>query len=174
VGLSGGVDSSVAAALLLKEGYDVIGITMEIFDSSLALKENKKHACYGPGEKEDIEEAISVCKKLGIPFHVIDLRREYRNYVIDYFRHEYLSGKTPNPCVVCNQRLKFGFLLEKAREAGVEFDFFATGHYAQTVKSGRRFLLKKPADLASVTPGQSAVFYLENTVLGGGIIEQAR
>ncbi|MDP6180435.1 MAG: hypothetical protein QGG48_11135, partial [Desulfatiglandales bacterium] len=114
VGLSGGVDSSVAAARLKEKGYDVAGITMEIFDGSLAVKEGKKHACYGPGEREDVDVVASVCKKLGIPFHVIDLKREYRNYVIDYFRSEYLAGKTPNPCVVCNQRLKFGFLLEKA------------------------------------------------------------
>ena len=76
VGLSGGVDSSVAAALLKKEGFDVIGITMEIFDGSVEIQESNKHACYGPGEQEDIEKAAAVCKKLGIPFHVIDLKKE--------------------------------------------------------------------------------------------------
>lgn len=146
VGLSGGVDSSVAAALLKEEGYDPVGITMGIYDGSVALKEGERHACYGPGEREDFEKAASVCKKLDIPFHVIDLRKEYRDHVIDYFRSEYLAGKTPNPCIVCNRRLKFGFLLAKAREAGIDFAFFATGHYARIEKSEGRFLLKTGLD----------------------------
>ncbi len=146
VGLSGGVDSSVAAALLHKKGYEVIGIAMEIFDGSVELEESKRHACYGPGEKEDLDTAASVCKKLGIPFHVIDLRKEYRNHVIDYFRNEYLAGRTPNPCIVCNQKLKFGFLLERAKDIGLDFEAFATGHYAQVMRSDGHFLLKKPID----------------------------
>ena len=146
VGLSGGVDSSVAAALLKKEGFDVIGITMEIFDGSVEIQESNKHACYGPGEQEDLEKAAAVCKKLGIPFHVIDLKKEYKHHVLDYFRQEYLKGRTPNPCVVCNKKLKFGFLLEKARKAGIAFETFATGHYAEIVKSGERHLLKKAKD----------------------------
>ncbi len=161
VGLSGGVDSSVAAALLKKKGYDVTGITMEIFDGSVAVKESHKHACYGPGEKEDVEKAASVCEKIGIPFHVIDLKKEYRHHVLDYFRDEYLKGRTPNPCVVCNKKLKFGFLLEKAKKAGITFEAFATGHYAEIAKSGGRHLLKKAVDRAkdqtyflyTLTPG---------------------
>ena len=146
VGLSGGVDSSVAAAQLKKDGHDVIGITMAIFDGSLAIKESHKHACYGPGEKEDVEKAASVCRKLDIPFHVIDLKAEYRCYVLDYFRDEYLEGRTPNPCVICNKKLKFGFLLEKAKRAGIRFEAFATGHYAAIVEAGGRHLLKKALD----------------------------
>ena len=148
VGLSGGVDSSVAAALLKDKGYDVIGVAMEIFDGSVAVKGAEKHACYGPDEKEDIDSAASVCKNLGIPFHVIDLKKEFGEHVLAYFRDEYLKGRTPNPCVVCNQRLKFGFLLEKAKKAGVDFDLFATGHYARIVESNGRFLIKRPADLS--------------------------
>ena len=148
VGMSGGVDSSVAAALLKENGYDVIGLSMEIFDGSVTVKDSNRHACYGPDEKEDMETAASICKKLGMEFHIIDLRKEYRRYVIDYFRKNYLEGNTPNPCVVCNHRLKFGFLLEKAREAGVEFQFFATGHYARIENSGGRFLLKRATDLS--------------------------
>ncbi|MFC1869613.1 hypothetical protein ACFL0H_15985 [Thermodesulfobacteriota bacterium] len=110
VGLSGGVDSSVAAALLKDKGYDVIGVSMEIFDGSVAVNGLGKHACYGPDEKEDIDSAASVCRKLGIPFHVIDLKIEFKKHVIDYFRNEYLKGRTPNPCIVCNRMLKFGFL----------------------------------------------------------------
>ena len=147
VGLSGGVDSSVAAALLKEKGNDVIGITMEIFDSSIELTEIGRHACYGPGEKEDIRTAESVCNRLGIPFHIIDLKEEYRDHVIGYFRSEYLAGRTPNPCIVCNQRLKFGFLQERAKEARIDFDLFATGHYARIAESNGRFLLKRPVYL---------------------------
>jgi len=164
VGLSGGVDSSVAAALLKEKGYAVRGITMQIFDGSLELKEGHKHACYGPGEIEDLEAAESVCKKLNIPLDAIDLRAEYRQFVIDHFRSEYLAGKTPNPCIVCNRRLKFGFLIEKAKKTGVDFEFFATGHYARIVRSGGRFLLKAAKDpskdqsyfLYALTPEQLA------------------
>jgi tRNA-specific 2-thiouridylase len=148
IGLSGGVDSSVAAALLREKGYAVVGIAMEIFDGSIAVKEVSNHACYGPGETEDVEAAATICKKLDIPFFVLNLKEEYKNHVIDYFRSEYLAGRTPNPCVVCNKRLKFGFLLKKAKEAGVDFKYFATGHYARIETSGGRFLLKKAADIS--------------------------
>jgi len=146
VGLSGGVDSSVAAALLKEHGYDVTGITMRIFDGSIPLQESGRHGCYGPGEQEDIDAAASVCRKLDIPFHIIDLRKEYRHHVIDYFRREYLSGRTPNPCIVCNRHLKFGFLLQRAREAGVHFEIFATGHYARIGNRGGRCILRKAVD----------------------------
>jgi len=121
IGLSGGVDSSVAAAILKQKGYDVIGISMQVFDGTPVLNEETRHACYGPGEREDIKAAESVCKKLAIPFHVVDLRKEFRKYVIEYFKSEYVSGRTPNPCIVCNHRLKFGLLLEKAAKSGDAF-----------------------------------------------------
>ena len=146
VGLSGGVDSSVAAALLQKQNYAVCGLTMEIYDDALGVDGSAKHACYGPGEKEDVESAAAISQKLKIPFHTIDLRKEYQQHVIRYFRNEYLEGKTPNPCVVCNQKLKFGFLLDKARQAGVTFDYFATGHYARIENADGRFLLKRAID----------------------------
>ena len=146
VGLSGGVDSSVAAALLQESGYEIFGVSMMIFDGTLTLREDVKHACYGPGEAEDIAAAESVCQKLGIPFHTIDLRKEYQRHVIDFFKNEYLAGRTPNPCIVCNQRVKFGFLLDRARKSGLTFEYFATGHYARVEKSGDRWLLKKAVD----------------------------
>jgi tRNA-specific 2-thiouridylase len=148
VGLSGGVDSSVAAVLLQEKGCDVVGITMEIFDDSVDIKEGKRHACYGPGEKEDIERAASLCKQLKVPFYSLDLKKEYGRHVIEYFKREYLDGKTPNPCIVCNHKLKFGFLLDKARRLGIDFSFFATGHYARIAKSDDRFLLKRALDLS--------------------------
>lgn len=146
VGMSGGVDSSVAAALLKEEGHDVVGISMEIFDGSRSATPGRKHGCYGADEKEDIELAGAVCNRLGIPFHVIDLKEEYREHVIDYFRQEYLAGRTPNPCITCNRKIKFGFLLEKAREAGIDFDLFATGHYARTVRAGACCFLARAVD----------------------------
>jgi tRNA-specific 2-thiouridylase len=148
VGLSGGVDSSMAAALLKEQGFEVVGVSMLTFDPSMPVTESERHACYGPGEEEDVNSAASVCHKLGIPFHAIDLRKEFRNHVINYFKYEYLEGRTPNPCIVCNHKLKFGFLLEKTKGMGIDFDFFATGHYAQIAESGGRFLLKRAADLS--------------------------
>jgi tRNA-specific 2-thiouridylase len=148
VGLSGGVDSSMAAALLKEEGYEVIGVSMLTFDASMPVTESERHACYGPGEEEDVKAAAAVCQKLGIPFYTIDLREEFRNHVINYFKREYLEGRTPNPCIVCNHKLKFGFLLEKTKGMGIDYDFFATGHYAQIAESGGRFLLKRAADLS--------------------------
>ena len=146
VGLSGGVDSSVTAALLKREGHEVIGLSMQIYDDNIKIDVAGKNACYGPNKKNDLASARAVCDKLDIPFYVIDLRKDFTENVIEYFRGEYLEGRTPNPCIVCNRVLKFGFMLKKARETGVEFDRFATGHYARIVEEGGRFLLKKPVD----------------------------
>lgn len=145
VGLSGGIDSSVTAHLLLKQGFDVVGITMQIWDGSLPLKDIGMSACYGPGEGRDIAAAKEHAERLGIPYHVIPLSSEFRTEVLDYFRREYLTGRTPNPCVMCNVSLKFGLMLERARKSGIQFDRFATGHYARTEidrSSGRVQLLK--------------------------------
>lgn len=162
VGLSGGVDSAVAAALLAQEGCEVVGLTMKIWSGSIPIREGVKHACYGPGEAEDIAACGSLCARLGIEYRVIDLTAEYASRVIEYFKEEYRKGRTPNPCVVCNRKLKFGFLLERARAAGIEFDYFATGHYAriaerdgifwlraatQAAKDQSYFLYRLPSDL---------------------------
>jgi tRNA-uridine 2-sulfurtransferase len=147
VGMSGGVDSSVTAAILKEKGFDVTGIMMAIWDGSPS-RAAKKHACYGPDEAEDIDEARRVCEQIGIPFHLFDCSAEYKDIVVANFREEYLSARTPNPCVRCNQKLKFGVLLDAARSSGFEYDFFATGHYARVEKDlpSARFLLKKGAD----------------------------
>jgi tRNA-specific 2-thiouridylase len=147
VGLSGGVDSSVAAALLKEKGYEVLGICMKIWDGAPGTG-GGPHACYGPDEVTDIEDAAEVAHILEIPFHVVDLTREYDNIVLKYFREEYLSGRTPNPCIRCNQRVKFEVLIEKARAEGIAFDYFATGHYARVEYDDRRkrYLLKKAHD----------------------------
>lgn len=148
VAMSGGVDSSVAAALLKDKGYLVSGITMEIWGGESLPEEGRRHACYGPGEAEDVADARRVCEKLDIPFYVLDLRQEYRTEVLDYYSEEYLSGRTPNPCYRCNGRIKFDALLQKARQSGIEFDYFATGHYARVEYSEakQRYLLKKGLD----------------------------
>jgi tRNA-specific 2-thiouridylase len=149
VAMSGGVDSSVAAALLKEEGYAVIGVTMKIWDGEAFRGEIRRHGCYGPGTERDIEDARKVAEILGIPFHVLDLKREYKSQVLDYFCREYLSGRTPNPCIKCNRWVKFDALGKKARDGGIEFDYIATGHYARVEYdvSRRRYLLKKAKDL---------------------------
>jgi tRNA-specific 2-thiouridylase len=148
VGLSGGVDSSVVAALLVERGFEVIGLTMRIWSGAVRVKEGVRQACYGPGEEEDVAACASLCASLGIEYRAIDLSREYEQLVLDYFRREYLAGRTPNPCIVCNRELKFGFLLERARELGLAFDLFATGHYARISERGGVFWLRSAAQPA--------------------------
>ena len=147
--MSGGVDSSVAAALLKEQGYDVTGLTMKIWGGQTSSELSVHHGCYGPGEEEDIEDARRVAQQLAIPFHVLDLTGEYQSEVLDYFSREYLSGRTPNPCIRCNPIIKFGALIEKARSSGLVFDCIASGHYARTEYDGkeRRYVLKKAKDL---------------------------
>ncbi len=150
VAMSGGVDSSVAAALLKEKGYQVSGVTMKIWDGEAFPGEGTRHGCYGPAEEEDIEDARKVAQILGSDFYVFDLRQEYKAEVLDYFYHEYLSGRTPNPCLRCNHKVKFDALLRKTQDSGIEFDYFATGHYARVEynKSKHRYLLKKATDLS--------------------------
>ena len=139
VAMSGGVDSSVAAALLKKQGYEVIGLTMCF---NLAETNGKKPSCCG---LDGIEDARRVCHKLGIRHYVLNLDKDFSRDVIQDFCQEYFSGRTPNPCVRCNQFIKFGILLKKAINLGAQF--LATGHYARVVKSSQGYLLKKAKDL---------------------------
>ncbi len=138
VAMSGGVDSSVAAALLKKQGYEVIGLTMCF---NLAEKDDKKPSCCG---LTGIEDARRVAQKLGIRHYVINLNKDFYREVIHNFCQEYLSGRTPNPCVRCNQFIKFGILFRKAVNLGAQF--LATGHYARIVRSKHSYLLKKAKD----------------------------
>lgn len=145
VGMSGGIDSSVAAYLLKRLGCDVTGVTMQIWDGSFDFPDTGRSGCFGPGEAAEIESARALAARIGIPHVVVPLADEYRKEVVGYFRSEYLAGRTPNPCCKCNRNIKFGELPEKLRNSGIGFDFFATGHYARTRFEeipGRAVLLK--------------------------------
>lgn len=140
VGMSGGVDSSTAAALLLKQGYEVIGITLKLWPQDCSSRAEDK--CCGP---QAVTDARGVCGKLGIPFYLVDESDNFKKEVIQYFAAEYKTGRTPNPCVLCNEKLKFGTLLERARQLGAER--VATGHYARIEPGPNgRMLLKKGRD----------------------------
>jgi tRNA-specific 2-thiouridylase len=149
VGMSGGVDSTMAAYILKNKGYEVVGITMRIWAGENSSQESQRSGCYGPGEIYDTRIAQLACERLGIPHHEVDLSQEYRSKVLDNFSQEYLGGRTPNPCVLCNPLVKFGALLEKTADLGINFDYFATGHYAriENDKTADRYLLKKAVDL---------------------------
>ncbi|HOJ42664.1 MAG TPA: tRNA 2-thiouridine(34) synthase MnmA [Syntrophorhabdaceae bacterium] len=165
VGLSGGVDSAVCALLLLKRGFNVIGVTMSIWDKKGPYNPAKK-GCYGPVDTIRIEEAKKVASILNIEHFVIDLKDEFKDLVIHYFIDEYNSGKTPNPCVVCNYRVKFGSLIKKLEQKDIDFDFFATGHYARIFfdEKNKRYVLKRGVDK---TKDQSYFLYrLTNEQLG--------
>lgn len=142
IGMSGGVDSSTAAALLLEQGYDVVGITLKLWPQDCVSRAEDK--CCGP---QAVMDARSVCHKLGIPFYLIDEAEDFQKQVIEYFAEEYRAGRTPNPCVMCNEKLKFGTLIRRSRQLGG--DYIATGHYARIEhgKDGQRTLLRRGRDL---------------------------
>ena len=133
VGLSGGVDSAVTAYLMKKAGHDVIGATMAIWDKNNRAFSHltTADACFSPHEEQDIEAARKICEIIGIPYHTIDCTGIYKQTVLANFKEEYMSGRTPNPCVWCNAKIKFKALPDAARQAGIDFDKFATGHYAR-------------------------------------------
>ncbi|MBO7166171.1 MAG: tRNA 2-thiouridine(34) synthase MnmA [Kiritimatiellae bacterium] len=147
IGLSGGVDSSVAALLLKEQGHDVVGITMRLWKGG-KYKGGERTACYGECEKDNIESASLFAKKIGIDYQVFDCSEEYDKTIVSYFRDAYLDGITPNPCVYCNPIMKFGLLPKLAEESGLKFDAFATGHYVRVEKKGDRFALLRAKDLA--------------------------
>jgi tRNA-uridine 2-sulfurtransferase len=129
VGMSGGVDSSATAALLIEQGYDVVGITLKLWPQDCVSRAEDK--CCGP---QAVSDARSVCNKLGVPYYLIDEAAEFQSKVIQYFADEYKAGRTPNPCVMCNQNLKFGRLIERADQLGAQY--IATGHFARVERLG--------------------------------------
>lgn len=161
VGMSGGVDSSVTAYLLKEQGYDVIGITMSLFEGA-----DEEGLCCGLSAAED---ARAVADSIGIPHYVFNFKKEFKKYVIDYFIDEYLRGATPNPCIACNRYVKWEALLNRAFEIGA--DYIATGHYASVTRhpvTGRYTL--KTADSKDQTYALYALtqYQLEHTLMPAG------
>jgi tRNA-specific 2-thiouridylase len=142
VAMSGGVDSSMAAAILKRRGYEVIGISMKLWPKEECGYHKETSCC----SLESISDARLVSEKLDIPFYVIDLHKEFKEGVIDYFDREYLDGRTPNPCILCNEKIKFGALLRKASE--LDAYYIATGHYAGVSYSRKldRYILRRARD----------------------------
>jgi len=150
VGMSGGVDSSVTAFLLKEEGYEVTGCNMRLYDySGIGLPE--QNTCCG---LDDVNDAAAVAKRIGADFKVINFMSEFRKEVMEKFTCEYLKGNTPNPCIDCNRRMKFGYMKKWAMENG--YDYIATGHYARKVYKDGRWYLQKAVDM---TRDQSYVLY---------------
>ncbi|HEV7867287.1 MAG TPA: tRNA 2-thiouridine(34) synthase MnmA [Chthoniobacteraceae bacterium] len=139
MGMSGGVDSSVAAYLLKEQGYDVVGVTMKVWPQDCISRAEDK--CCGP---QAIADARGVAHTLGIPHYVVDEADHFERLVIDYFTEEYRRGRTPNPCVMCNEKVKFGNLWTKAKAVGAEF--IATGHYAIVEHHADRAVLRRGKD----------------------------
>jgi tRNA-specific 2-thiouridylase len=141
VAMSGGVDSSVAALLLSQQGYEVIGVTMRLWtvesESSYA---SSKRCC----SVEDVEDARRVCQTLGVRHYVLNFEREFQKHVVDYFCREYAKGRTPHPCLACNDKIKFDFLLRRA--ILLDADYIATGHYARLRPNGSGLKLLRGAD----------------------------
>ncbi|MDX5422905.1 MAG: tRNA 2-thiouridine(34) synthase MnmA [Hymenobacteraceae bacterium] len=141
VAMSGGIDSSVAAVMLHEQGYEVIGMTMKTWDYSSSGGSKKETGCCS---LDSINDARNIAVKLGFPHYIIDIRDEFGDYVINHFTEEYLAGRTPNPCVLCNTHIKWDALLRRADQLGC--DFIATGHYANLREENGRYVISKGLD----------------------------
>ncbi len=143
VAMSGGIDSSLAAVLLHEQGYEVVGMTMKTWDYASSGAKKKETGCCS---LDSINDARSVAVNLNFPHYILDIREEFGDYVIDHFTDEYLAGRTPNPCVLCNTHIKWDSLLRRADKLGC--DFIATGHYANVRKENDRYVISKGLDQA--------------------------
>ncbi|CAN5355879.1 tRNA 2-thiouridine(34) synthase MnmA [soil metagenome] len=141
VAMSGGIDSSVAALMLHEEGYEVIGITMKTWDYAAAGGSKKETGCCS---LDSINDARTLAVTLGFPHYILDIRAEFDEHIIDNFVEEYLAGRTPNPCVLCNTHIKWEALLKRADQ--LKCDFIATGHYAQVREENGRYVISKGLD----------------------------
>ena len=141
VAMSGGVDSSVAAALLVQQGYEVIGMMMRLWSESGSGPSTPANRCCTPDQMAD---ARRVADRLGIPFYVADVQKHFRQTIVQFFLDEHNAGRTPNPCVECNRQIRFTYLLDRA--LALDADFLATGHYARVVREGGSYLLKQGKD----------------------------
>lgn len=172
IAMSGGVDSSVSAALLQEQGYEVTGVSLQLYDPLPKESGCRLKTCCS---LDDVLDAGRVAKKLGIPFEVIDMRSQFKEQVIDYFIAEYAAGRTPNPCIRCNDLIKFDLLLEKAKEMGA--DLLATGHYARISEDGdgRKQLLSglDPAKDQSYFLFTLTLEQLQHVLFPVGMLEKA-
>ncbi len=141
VAMSGGIDSSVAAVMLHEQGYEVVGMTMKTWDYASAGGSKKETGCCS---LDSINDARNIAVSLGFPHYIIDIREEFGDYVINHFTDEYIAGRTPNPCVLCNTHIKWDSLLRRADKLGC--DFIATGHYAKIRNENDRFVISKGLD----------------------------
>ena len=153
VGMSGGVDSSVAACLLKQQGYEVIGVTMQIWPDEKLEQTEENGGCCG---LKAVEDARRVAEVLDIPHYVMNFKQEFQKHVVNYFVEEYLQGKTPNPCIACNRYVKWESLLQRSMEIGA--DYIATGHYARVEQlANGRFAIRN-----SVTAKKDQTYALYN------------
>ena len=141
VAMSGGIDSSVAAVMLHEQGYEVIGMTMKTWDYASAGGSKKETGCCS---LDSINDARNIAVSLGFPHYIIDIREEFGDFVINHFTDEYIAGRTPNPCVLCNTHIKWDSLLRRADQ--LDCDFIATGHYANIRQENGRFVISKGLD----------------------------
>jgi len=141
VAMSGGIDSSLAAVMLHEEGYEVIGMTMKTWDYASSGGNKKETGCCS---LDSINDARNVAVQLGFPHYILDIREEFGDYVIDHFTGEYLEGRTPNPCVLCNTHIKWDALLRRADR--LDCEFIATGHYANLNQANDRYFVSKGVD----------------------------
>jgi tRNA-specific 2-thiouridylase len=142
VAMSGGIDSSVAAVMLHEQGYEVIGMTMKTWDYSVSGGGKKETGCCS---LDSINDARAIAVSLGFPHFILDIREEFGDYVINHFTGEYLEGRTPNPCVLCNTHIKWDALLRRADK--LDCEFIATGHYANVRSEGERFVISRGIDI---------------------------
>ncbi len=140
LGMSGGVDSAVAAYLLREQGYEVIGVTMQVWQDDNGFKEREGGCC----SLSAVDDARMVADTLDIPFYVMNFKEVFKEKVIDYFMDEYVEGRTPNPCIACNRYIKFDELLQRAEALGA--DYVATGHYAKIYEKDGRMVIEKAED----------------------------